>query len=111
MVVGGFALFRNAPSFSAPTAPAAVQPGGPESVPPPPPAPDALTKVQVGPFEAADEEKMVARLKGMGFLPYVRPERGKVYIQVGAFASPEGAKATENQLRAAGLPIRVQAAE
>ncbi|HEY3267877.1 MAG TPA: hypothetical protein VGM37_13180 [Armatimonadota bacterium] len=108
VVAGGLALFRNASSLSAPPAPAVSESGVSNSTAPPPPAPDTLTKIQVGPINAADEEKMVARLKRMGFLPYVRPEGDKIYIQVGAFASLEGAKATEAQLSSAGLPIRVQ---
>jgi serine/threonine protein kinase len=72
------------------------------------PAPDTLTKVQVGPVRPADVEETSRKLARMGFEPFPKREGGEIYLQVGAFANPDGAKQAESELKAAGLPTRVQ---
>jgi serine/threonine protein kinase len=92
----------------APTA-ALSSPARPAAAPVAPPPPDVLTKVQVGPIPLADEEKTVRRLKAMGYPePYIKPESEVLYIQVGAFANEDGAKATIDELTRAGFTVRVR---
>jgi cell division septation protein DedD len=86
--------------------PTSVAQGSSATAPAPPP--DHLTKVQVGPVAPADVEKMTAQLIHMGFEPFPKREGGEVYLQIGAFANADGAKQAQSELRAAGLPFRVQ---
>lgn len=110
--------FRQAPS-NTPTA--IAQPAAPpfsratvpmsEVVPVVPPTalpPEVLTHVQVGPIQPADEDKTTAKLTAMGFQPYRKPEGSVVYMQVGAFANADGAKATVDLLQRAGFAVRVK---
>jgi hypothetical protein len=94
---------RQSPTAAVPASPRA-EAAAPAITPPP----DVLTRVQVGPIQPADEAKTISRLKAMRFQPYVRREGTVLYMQVGAFANADGAKATVDQLQRAGFTVRVK---
>jgi hypothetical protein len=69
--------------------------------------PDRLTAVQVGPIRPEDEQTTSARLARLGFSTFVRRDGDRMFIQVGAFASPDGAQELCKQLEDAGFNVRL----
>lgn len=68
---------------------------------------DSLTAVQVGPVQPENEQATRDFLAGMGFSTISRNDGGRVFIQVGAFASPDGAETVRRQLQDAGFSVRL----